>query len=415
MSSADELLPHLMRRLEEVRRTLGWVDALPADGRIAFADVIDSMGLVEFLSLLADDCGTTAEALERATGRRFGTVADLAETLARAGIRPTAPAARPVIETTADRSAKAWLSAMTYRLPATVQTAAQLNDRLQRPPGWLEARAGIVQRRLWGEEDALTATAANAADALRYSGATAAQVGALLVTAEAPPLPVGLAAEMHRRLGLPAHAVALEIGGACTGFLAALWTGLRLFPTQDIVLLIAVEAPSQWLETAPGPAGEAAALFGDATAACVLSREPIGPRALPLREVSLGVDPAGAQLVQVERSASGRPELAMDGPPLASWAVQALARIITEMTDRHEVESQELAGVVIHGGNGRLPGLLARRLRLPEERVLSETARTGNLGSASLPVAWTVRAPGPGPIVWAAVGAGGLWGAALTG
>ena len=46
--------------------------------------------------------------------------------------------------------------------------------------------------------------------------------------------------------------------------------------------------------------------------------------------------------------------------------------------------------VVVHGGNGRLPLLVARQLGLPAERVWSETASTGNLGSASLPVAYMI-------------------------
>jgi 3-oxoacyl-[acyl-carrier-protein] synthase III len=53
-------------------------------------------------------------------------------------------------------------------------------------------------------------------------------------------------------------------------------------------------------------------------------------------------------------------------------------------------------------------------LGLPAERVWSETARTGNLGSASLPVAWAVRqTKQTGAFVWTAAGAGLTWGAAL--
>ena len=48
--------------------------------------------------------------------------------------------------------------------------------------------------------------------------------------------------------------------------------------------------------------------------------------------------------------------------------------------------------------------------------VWSQTAHTGNLGSASLPAAWAARpAPADGPVVWTAVGAGLTWGAALFG
>src|SRR5947207_3059984 len=79
-------------------------------------------------------------------------------------------------------------------------------------------------------EDPLTAAVAAASDCLREGELSADAVGALLVTSESPPRLAGLAAALHHRLGLRPEAVALEIGNACTGFLAALWAGEALLP-----------------------------------------------------------------------------------------------------------------------------------------------------------------------------------------
>src|SRR5205823_2012336 len=85
-----------------------------------------------------------------------------------------------------------------------------------------------------------------------------------------------------------------------------------------------------------------------------------------------------------------------------------------EMAGRHQLTATDLAAVVAHGGNGRMPALLARRLGIAPERVWSHTATTGNLGSASIPVAWALRSsPLTGPAIWTAAGAGLTWGAAL--
>jgi 3-oxoacyl-[acyl-carrier-protein] synthase III len=63
-----------------------------------------------------------------------------------------------------------------------------------------------------------------------------------------------------------------------------------------------------------------------------------------------------------------------------------------------------------------MAGMLARALGVPPERVWSETSQTGNLGSASLPVAWAVREPIiDAPVIWTAAGAGLTWGAMLSG
>ena len=95
--------------------------------------------------------------------------------------------------------------------------------------------------------------------------------------------------------------------------------------------------------------------------------------------------------------------------------VHSIAYTAREVASAEHLPPREVAKtVVVHGGNGRLPGLLGRRLGLPSERVWSETPRTGNLGAASLPVAWAAHADIPaGPIIWTAVGAGLTWGAAL--
>ena len=93
-----------------------------------------------------------------------------------------------------------------------------------------------------------------------------------------------------------------------------------------------------------------------------------------------------------------------------------MADSVRELAQRHGLIATDLRAVVAHGGNGRMPALLARRLGLASDRVWSEAATAGNLGSASLPVAWAAHAPvSPGPVVWTAVGAGLTHAAAITG
>jgi 3-oxoacyl-[acyl-carrier-protein] synthase-3 len=301
-------------------------------------------------------------------------------------------------------------------LPATVQSAASINEALRRPAGWLERHAGMQQRRLWAEEDPVSAAAGAARESLERAGVLPSEVAALLVTAEAPPMLAGLAAALHHRLELRPDAVALEVGGACTGFLAALYLGRLLLPHTGVVLVVAVEAPSRYLRVEPGPAGEAAALFGDAAAACLLCPTDQGGRVVRLNEVLLGSAGSEGHLLRVERAPAGRIELHMDGPALAGRAVRTMAEAVQSATQRHRLAVNDLQAVVAHGGNGRLPGLLARQLGLPPERIWSTTAETGNLGSVSLPAAWAAHQPlPPGAVVWTAVGAGLSWGVAVTG
>jgi 3-oxoacyl-[acyl-carrier-protein] synthase-3 len=309
-----------------------------------------------------------------------------------------------------------WLAATAVRLPETLEPGEKLNAALMRPANWLQSRAGILQRRVWREEDPLAAAATAGQECLRRAALTPDQVGALLVTSEAPPLLAGMAAALHQRLGLLQETAAWEIGGACTGFLAALRLGQFLTPGLGAVLIVAVEAHSRYLAIEPGPAGEAAALFGDGAAAAVLTREPRGSDARAVGEVRLGADGGAGKLIEVEYHPPDRPRLLLQGQALAGRAVRTMARAVTELTSSSGLTVEGLAAVVAHGGNGRMPALLARQLGLPAELVWSETPWTGNLGSASVPAAWDARRSWPdGPVIWVSVGAGVTWGAALLG
>jgi 3-oxoacyl-[acyl-carrier-protein] synthase III len=224
-----------------------------------------------------------------------------------------------------------------------------------------------------------------------------------------------LAAALHHRLGFGPGAAAVEVGGACTGFLAAVGLAQGLLARLGVVVVLAVEAPSRFLTVQPGPAGEAAALFGDGAAATVLAGQSTGAGAVPMSATILGADGSAAGLVRIERTGDAA-EVHLEGRALAGRAVRVMADLVRDVSRENGLSAQELGGVVAHGGNGRMPALVARELCLPVEQVWSATPELGNLGAASLPVAWALHEPRPrGPVAWAAAGAGLTWAAALTG
>jgi len=420
-SISTDLLAHVFARLREVQRTLGIEPVATDDPNLLLTNLLDSMGLVELVAVLAGDRGVTAEAIEKAAGHRFESVASLAAAVDGASRNEPRASARGAAQhpslTLGARSeqpqATCRLTAPCVHLPARIEEADELDVRLGRPPGWLEAHSGIRRRYVWENEDAVEAAAGVGRTSLEAAGLLVEEVGGLLVTSQAPPLLAGLAAAIHQRLDLPPRTVALEVGGACTGFLQALWLARSLIERLENILIIAVEAPSRHLHTEPGEAGEAAALFGDGTAACLATSSPEGPGALPVVDVDLSVS-EGRDLLGVAGDGRDSVHVRMDGPRLASRAVEALTELVRETAQRHKLSVEELSAVIVHGGNGRMPGLVARRLGLPAERVWSQTGETGNLGSASLPLAWARGAAINGPVAWAAVGAGLTLASALT-
>src|SRR5436309_2627364 len=108
------LIQHLLRRLNQVRQNLD-LEPFADDPAVRFAEALDSMAFVEFLALVADDCGVRPEAIERVAWLRFGTVMELASALATAGMEvapdgryPPQPAEGRAASLRADRT-PAWL------------------------------------------------------------------------------------------------------------------------------------------------------------------------------------------------------------------------------------------------------------------------------------------------------------------
>jgi 3-oxoacyl-[acyl-carrier-protein] synthase-3 len=369
------------------------------------------MGLVEFIGLVAADCAVRPEAIEKAVGRRFTTLRELARALEAAGIAPRQMEDREV--SPADHPARevpARLVAVQIVLPTQLQPAEALDGLLDRPAGWLQQHTGIGTRRAWSGEDAVAAACQAALSCLEAAGRPT--LAALLVTGEAPPRLLGLAAALHTCLGLPANIPALEVGGACTALVHCLWLARHLVRPDAAVLIVAVEAPSLWLEVRPGPEGEAAALFGDGAGACLLAAAP-GRTGWSVRDVIVGCDGAAASLLTIRRD-SGRPVVQMNSPALALRAVEQLAEVTQQMCAAHGLTPADLDGVFIHAGNGRMPALVAQRLGVPADRIHATTPWTGNLGSVSL-LAALAHCPPQGTPVCAAVGAGLCWGAVLLG
>jgi 3-oxoacyl-[acyl-carrier-protein] synthase-3 len=439
--SHQALTDHLNLRLAQVVRGLGGELATQGAAELRFADLLDSMAMVEYVAILADDFEVAPEAIELAVQRNYTTVFELARCLDLAGIgsrinqvgsaggalgddlaatkqRAVAEETKPLPmgEPLPPAASGCWLAATEARLPATLQSGDEINRAIGRPAGWLEKHAGNRGRRIWGGEDPLAAAAEAGMACLQRAGIPIDDIGALLVTSEAPPLLTGLAAALHHRLNLRSDAVALEVGGACTGYLACLWTARKIVRSVGAVLVMALEAPSRYLELTPDAAGEAAALFGDGVAASLICNRRLSQGCVPLCEIEVRANGSAGRLLTVERIPDHRLRLRMDGVALAERAIRTMADAVRRIADRHGVAIAQVNAVVAHGGNGRMPGLLARELGLPVDRVWSETSLTGNLGSASLPVAWAKRqGTVAGPIAWSAVGAGLTWGAALSG
>ncbi|MEU9556371.1 beta-ketoacyl-ACP synthase 3 [Streptomyces fumanus] len=308
-------------------------------------------------------------------------------------------------------------------LPSTVVPNDELAGPLGVSDAWIHQRSGVRSRRRVDDGTATVALAAEAgARALKSQGH--GQVDAvLLATATPDRVTPPCAPEVAARLGL-SGAAAVDLSAACSGFVygLSLAAGCIAARTFARVLVIGAETMSAVVDPRDPVTGP---IFGDGAAAAVVrAGRPGEPGAFG--PFALGSDGGGADLIQVPRGGSRtryrytaeepRARVRMDGREVFRRALEHLGGALTRAVEKAGWTPAEVDRFAIHQANARISRSLATRMKVPEERWLSNIEHVGNTSAASVPLLLdhAVRdgalAPGQRVAV-AAFGAGLTWGA----
>ncbi|GGC83254.1 3-oxoacyl-ACP synthase [Chelatococcus reniformis] len=305
---------------------------------------------------------------------------------------------------------------------------AEIEERLGLAPGWIERRTGIRARRWAAPGETLTDMAVRAgAAALDDAGIARGDVAlALLATSTPDHLLPPSAPMLAHRLGL-AGAGAVDLAGACSGFLYALTLADGFVRAQGRpVLVVAANVLSRRIN----PHERASAIiFADAAGAVVLapSHEP----GCGLLGADLAADGHHYDLIKVPAGGSARPfapgmdpqELLMtmsDGKAVFSQAVRLMTRCADRALALAGLPAGEIDRFVPHQANIRIFEAVSANLGLAPERTVSTIAEFGNSSAATIPLSLSMahreRAFRPGErLLLAAAGAGLTAGAVVLG
>jgi len=294
-------------------------------------------------------------------------------------------------------------------LPGRAVTSEAVAARLGVDAGWIVQRTGIRERRVAGPGERLSALAARAARAaLADAGADPAEVDLVLVATttadEITPAAAPLVAHAVGALG----AGAVDVGAACTGFVA----GLSLAAAQlesgraRSVLLVGADVLARYTDPLDR---RTAALFGDGAGALLLraGAPVVGP-------VVLGA--AGDRdLLRITRE---RGVVEMDGQEVFKHAVARMGDATVAACAAAGAALDDVDLFVYHQANRRILDAVGRRLGLAPERVVDCIERHGNTSAASIPLALDhARRDGRlfdgARVLVCAFGAGFTWGAGL--
>ncbi len=285
----------------------------------------------------------------------------------------------------------------------------EIAERLGVDEAWIAKRTGTSERP-WAEPgERMSEFAARASrEALARAGVDALDLDIVLVatstadeiTPNAAPLVAGL-------IGA-SRAGALDVGSACTGWLAALALACGQIESRRAThaLVVGADFLSKFLDFSDR---ETAPLFADGAGAAVLSST--GKLPARIGPIVLHADHAGADLIQLGRGERIR----MRGQETFRAAVGRLSEVTGEALERGGVRQDEIDLFVYHQANSRIIRAVGDRLGLSEDRVVDYVDRFANASTATLPIALSVaesesRLRHGDRVLLAAFGGGFTWG-----
>ncbi len=309
-------------------------------------------------------------------------------------------------------------------LPARVLTNAQLAQRVDTSDEWIRQRTGVRERRVAAEGERTSDLGVRAAEEALEMARLEADDLDLIVCATSTPDETfpATATRIQERLGMTRGA-AFDVQAVCTGFIYALAVAdnfIRLGQAGN-ALVIGAETFSRILDWEDRTT---CVLFGDGAGAVVLQGADgnSGSEDSGVLSTHLYSDGRHHDALYVDGGPSSTGtvgHLRMEGREVFRHAVVRMAEAVDAALEANGLTPGDIDWLVPHQANLRIIEAMARRLNLPEDRVVVTVDRHANTSAASIPLALCEavgdqRIRSGDLILMEAMGGGFTWGSALV-
>lgn len=309
-------------------------------------------------------------------------------------------------------------------LPKRVLTNADMSKIVDTNHDWIVERTGIHQRHI-AEDGELTSDLGTAAarQALVRAGIDPVDID-LVICATATPdrtFPA-TAVRIQSELGITKGA-AFDIQAVCSGFVYALSVADNFLRTGQSkrALVVGAEVFSRILDWSDRTT---CVLFGDGAGAVVLEAEPQHGTTddRGLLATSLRSDGRYETLLYVDGGPSSTKtvgHLRMNGREVFRHAIQKMCGVIEEVLVQTGIAADEVDLYVPHQANKRILDGIAKKLKVPPDRIVMTLENHGNTSAASIPLALNQafedhRLKEGSLVLMEAMGGGFTWGAVLA-
>ena len=270
-------------------------------------------------------------------------------------------------------------------LPACRITNDDLSRLVDTNDEWITTRTGIRERPILTTESVTEIAVAAARNALENSGISPADLDYIICpTLGGDYMTPSLACVVQ--MELQANCPAVDVNGACSGFLYALDVADGVFARGKAryVLVLAAERLSRILDWSDR---STCVLFGDAAAAVVLE----AGDALHYLEVTARgnlclASPFAPGSCPYTEPDTRKPGLLMKNREVYTFAVSTICRSLKKAAEETGIPMEETDYFFLHQANLRIIETARKKLGLPEEKFPVNIQKYGNTSSASIPL-----------------------------
>lgn len=349
--------------------------------------------------------------------------------------------------------------------PRTILTNVDLEEVVETTDEWIKTRTGISQRRVllhpisphpvhgYKEEEDWMTNEEN--ESLKILGVKAGQkaldmstidpndIDLVICATSTPEDLFGDATSIAASLGCK-NAFCFDLTAACSGFLFGIVTAAQFLdrgPKASGVknaLVVGADALSRHVDWDDR---NSCILFGDGAGAMVLSsssddnngdnasNQSNGILGYSMHSNGLGCKDLALNIEGVKRPVATRGDgvdlttatydcVSMNGKEVYKFATREVPAVLKEALDAADLDVEQVDWLVLHQANIRIIEIVAQRLGIPMEKVITNLSDYGNTSAASIPLALD-EAVREGKvkkgdiIACAGFGAGLSWGAAI--
>ncbi len=308
-------------------------------------------------------------------------------------------------------------------VPDYVLTNQILETMMDTNDEWITSRTGIKERRILKDTDKGTSFLAikAAEDLLKKSNTDPKDIDLVIMATATPDMPVAATGVYVATQIGAVNAFSFDLVAACSSFLFGMSTAAKYIESGKYkkVLLIGADKMSSIIDYEDRTT---CIIFGDGGGAVLFepNTEGLGLQDEYLRTDGIGrphlkIDAGGSILpASAETVANKQHYVYQDGKTVFKFAVSNMADVCERVMNNNGMTGEDVNWLVPHQANKRIIDAAARRMNLPDEKVMMNIHRYGNTTSATLPLClwdYEKKLNKGDNLIFAAFGGGFTWGA----